>query len=64
MRRRGRIVPKDVIQESVYGFDKEVTSNSVEVLISRLRKRLAGAHASVGIHTRRGVGYLLSDSNP
>ena len=43
------------------GFDEEVSSNSVEVHVSRLRKRLAEANADVTIHTLRGVGYLLSE---
>ncbi|MBT3909003.1 MAG: response regulator [Rhodospirillaceae bacterium] len=43
------------------GFDEEVSSNSVEVRVSRLRKRLAEANADVTIHTLRGVGYLLSE---
>ena len=60
MRRYGRVVPKDVIEDKLYGFDEEVTSNSVEAHISRLRKRLEKAGADVSIHTLRGVGYLLS----
>ena len=43
------------------GFDEEVSSNSIEVHVSRLRKRLAEANADVTIHTLRGVGYLLSE---
>ncbi len=61
MRRFGRVVPKSVLEEGLYGFGEEVSSNSVEVHISRLRKRLSGAEASVSVHTLRGVGYLLSE---
>ncbi len=64
MRRHGRVVPKDVLEDKIYGFDEKVTSNSVEVHISRLRKRLTNAQASVSIHTLRGVGYLLADDAP
>ncbi|MHA1597348.1 MAG: response regulator [Alphaproteobacteria bacterium] len=63
MRRNGRVVPKDVMEDKLYGFGEEVTSNSVEVHISRLRKRLANAKASVTVHTLRGVGYLLSEED-
>jgi DNA-binding response OmpR family regulator len=63
MRRNGRVVPKDVMEDKLYGFGEEVTSNSVEVHISRLRKRLANANASVTVHTLRGVGYLLSEDD-
>ena len=61
MRRNGRVVPKDVLEDRIYGFEQQVASNSVEVHISRLRKRLSNAGADVNIHTIRGVGYLLSE---
>jgi len=61
MRRAGKVVPKDVLESKLYGFDEDVSANSVEAHISRLRKRLTQAGASVTIHTLRGVGYLLSD---
>lgn len=60
MRRAGRVVPKDVIEDKIYGFDEEVSSNSVEVHVSRLRKRLVSSNADCAVHTIRGVGYLLS----
>lgn len=60
LRRKGRVVPKDVLEDKIYGFDEEVSSNSVEVHVSRLRKRLQGAGADITVHTIRGVGYLLS----
>ncbi len=60
MRRAGRVVPKDVIEDKIYGFDEEVSSNSVEVHVSRLRKRLSTSGADCLVHTIRGVGYLLS----
>jgi DNA-binding response OmpR family regulator len=60
LRRSGRVVPKDVMEEKIYGFDDEVSSNSVEVHISRLRKRLSEAGADVEIKTRRGIGYIIS----
>lgn len=61
MRRKGRVVPKDVLEEKLYGFDEEVSANTVEANVSRLRKRLSGAGATVSVHTLRGVGYLLSE---
>ena len=61
MRRVGHVVPKNVLEDRIYGFDEEVSSNSVEVHVSRLRKRLSETGASVVIHTLRGIGYLLSD---
>jgi len=34
LRRKGRVVPKDVLEDKIYGFDEEVSSNSVEVQVS------------------------------
>jgi len=62
LRRAGKVVPKDVLESKLYGFDEDVSSNSLEANVSRLRKRLTQANATVSIHTLRGVGYLLSDS--
>ena len=64
MRRPGHVVPKDMLEEKLYGFDEGVSSNSVEVHISRLRKRMSNYQASVTIHTLRGVGYLLAEEAP
>ena len=63
MRRYGRVVPKSVLEDKIYGFDEEVSSNSVEVHVSRLRKRLTKNGANVSVHTLRGVGYLLSEGS-
>jgi DNA-binding response OmpR family regulator len=59
MRRAGRTVRRNLLEEEVYGADDEIQSNSLEAHISRLRRKLADAGASVIIHPVRGVGYLL-----
>jgi len=55
----GKVTPKQLIEDNLYGLTGKLSSNSVEVLIHRLRKKLAVAGASVGIHTIHGVGYIL-----
>jgi len=55
MRRRGRIVPRDQLQQLLYGFDTDVASNTIEVHISSLRRKLG--HAV--IETVRGMGYRV-----
>lgn len=62
LRRANRVVSKDVLEEKLYGFDEEVSSNSVEVHVSRLRKRMTDAGADLQIKTRRGMGYILSET--
>ena len=44
------------LEERLYGWEDDVTSNAVEVHIHHLRRKLDPAL----IHTVRGVGYMLS----
>ncbi len=55
VRNRGRFITKARLLESCNEWDQEVESNTVEVYISRLRKRLG----SKTIETLRGVGYRI-----
>ncbi len=60
MRRAGRVVPKDQLGESMYGFAENFGTNTIEVAVHRLRKSLQEAGADAEVHTLRGVGYLLA----
>jgi DNA-binding response OmpR family regulator len=62
MRRLGRVVPKDVLEEKLYGIDEELGSNTIPVHVHHLRRKLVEAHAAAAIHTVRGIGYVLSDN--
>ena len=61
MRRAGRVVPKSAIEEAIYSFGEDLSSNAIEVLVHRIRRRMKEAGADMYIHTLRGVGYVLSD---
>ncbi|HET6221248.1 MAG TPA: response regulator transcription factor [Dongiaceae bacterium] len=61
LRRAGRVVARSIIEDSLHGFSDSVTANSLEALVSRLRKKLVAAGASIEIHTVRGVGYLATE---
>jgi DNA-binding response OmpR family regulator len=61
MRRLGRVVPKAVLEEKLYGMDDELESNAVPVHVHHLRRKLMDAGATAQIHTVRGVGYLLTE---
>ena len=62
LRRAGRVVGRESIVESVWGFDFTDSSNLVEVYIRRLRRKLAERGAPPLIETARGVGYRLLDA--
>lgn len=64
MRRCGRVVPKAVLEDKLYGMDDPVESNAVSVHVHHLRRKLQEAKATVEIHTVRGVGYLLDEHGP
>ena len=61
MRREGNVVSKAALEDGLYGLNKIVSANAIEVLISRVRRRLEAAGASCSIHTLHGIGYLLKE---
>lgn len=61
MRRLGRVVPKSVLEEKLYGIDDEHGSNPIPVHVHHLRRKLLDCGANAEIHTVRGVGYLLTE---
>ncbi|MCM2452392.1 response regulator transcription factor [Agrobacterium vitis] len=58
MLRKEMVVDRRELKERVYAGDAEVDSNSIEVIIARLRKKLG----SDVIETVRGRGYMLTAS--
>ena len=61
LRRSGRVVAKNLLENSLYGPTQEVGSNAVEVHVHRLRRHLVETGASVQVHTVRGVGYMIGE---
>lgn len=59
VKRRGRTVLRESLEQGVYGFDDAIQSNTLDSHISRLRRKLAAADAGIEIHAIKGVGYLL-----
>ena len=57
MQRPGAVLSREKLEESVYGWSEEVTSNAIEVHLHHLRKKL-GAET---IRNVRGVGYRVSE---
>lgn len=53
--RPGQLLSKAQIEDKLYAFGAEVESNTIEVHISRLRKKLGAGI----IETERGLGYRL-----
>jgi two-component system OmpR family response regulator len=55
VQRPNQLISKSQLDERLYSFEAEIQSNTIEVYIGRLRKKL-GAEA---IETVRGMGYRL-----
>ncbi|HVF53074.1 MAG TPA: response regulator transcription factor [Actinomycetota bacterium] len=56
-----QVLPRSTILERVWGYDFGPTSNSLEVYIGYLRRKLEEGGAPRLIHTIRGVGYALRE---
>jgi len=62
LRASPRVVVKDHLEERLYTHHDGVTLNAIEALVSRLRRKLDAAGASVRIATVRGIGYRMVNS--
>lgn len=57
-----RVLSRDVIFEKVWGYDFGPDSNSLDVYIGYLRRKLEVDGAKRLIHTVRGVGYVMREN--
>ncbi len=64
MRHSGRIVSKTMIMEHVWDYHFDPQTNVVEARISRLRDKIDKGFEKKLIHTVRGVGYVLKETQP
>jgi len=58
MHHRGRVIPQTELIEHIYAQNFDRDSNTVEVFIARLRRKLG----SEAIETVRGMGYRMRES--
>ena len=58
MRNAGRVLPRKLIEEKLYSWDDDVSSNAVEVHVHHLRRKLGSGF----IRTVHGIGYTLGDA--
>lgn len=60
-RKAGRFVSREAIQEGIYDFAAELSSNVIDVYIGRIRRKLETEGRDKVLHTKRGFGYMLGD---
>src|ERR1051326_2399202 len=59
IRNAGRVLTRARLIEAVWGYDRDVQNNTLDVFIRQLRSKVEPAGSSKLIHTIRGVGYCL-----
>lgn len=64
LEQQGRVLRRESLESAVYSLDAEITDNAIEAVVSRLRRRLDTAEASVRIEAMRGIGYILTERHP
>jgi two-component system, OmpR family, response regulator MprA len=59
LRNAGMVLTRDAIRERVWGFDDSYGSNTLDVYIGYLRRKMEAGGEVRMIHTVRGVGFVL-----
>lgn len=59
LRNQGQVVPRDVILDRIWGYDTDVSSNTLDAFVRLLRKKIDTAGERKLIHNVRGIGYRL-----
>lgn len=57
-----QVLTRDVINERIWGYDFPTSSNSLEVYVGYLRRKLEADGEDRLIHTVRGFGYVLKEA--
>jgi two-component system response regulator MprA len=62
MANKGKVLSRDVIFDKVWGYDFGPESNSLDVYVGYLRRKLEAEGEPRIIHTVRGVGYVMREA--
>jgi DNA-binding response OmpR family regulator len=63
MRNTGRVIPRSRLIEAVWGNDREVESNTLDVYVGQLRSKIEPAGSRKLIQTIRGIGYAMREED-
>jgi DNA-binding response OmpR family regulator len=63
MRNAGRVITRTRMIEAVWGHDREIENNTVDVFIRQMRTKIDLPGSPKLIHTIRGVGYALREED-
>ena len=61
MRNQRLVVSREQLLDEVWGYDPTAATNTIDVFISNLRRKLELGDESRLLHTKRGAGYVLKE---
>jgi DNA-binding response OmpR family regulator len=61
MRNERLIVSRERLLEEVWGYDPMAATNTIDVFVSNLRRKLEADGEPRVLHTKRGAGYVLKE---
>jgi len=61
MRNAGRVISRTRLIEAVWGNDRDISSNTLDVFIRQLRMKVEAPGSTKLVHTIRGIGYTLRE---
>jgi DNA-binding response OmpR family regulator len=61
MQNAGQVVSRAMITEKVWGYGFESYSNSIDVHVNNLRRKVDRDYEPKLIHTVKGIGYIIED---
>lgn len=61
MRNKGIVVSKDKIEENIWNYEYEGTSDVIKVYIHHLRKKIDDKYEKKLLHTIKNVGYVIKE---
>ncbi len=61
MRNERLVVSRERLLDEVWGYDPTAATNTIDVFISNLRRKIESEDEPRLLHTKRGAGYVLKD---
>jgi two-component system, OmpR family, response regulator MprA len=61
MRNKRLVISRERLLDEVWGYDPMAATNTIDVFISNLRRKLEAAGELRLLHTKRGAGYVLKE---
>ncbi len=61
IRNQRLVISRERLLEEVWGYDPMAATNTIDVFISALRRKLEAGGESRLLHTKRGAGYVLKE---